>query len=104
MGPRDLVSIDVVVAPTYDLTDRTAYRASTGRAGITPHPKFFTDMDAVPYDHCRALADQARAEGFTALLVPSAAAKQETNLVIYFDVVAPRHVQIENGPDRLPLR
>jgi len=37
------------------------------------------------------------------MLVPSATASGETNLVIYFDIVAPKHVELDNGPDRLAL-
>jgi hypothetical protein len=101
--PRELVSIDVVVAPLYDLTSLAAYTALAQRAAVVPHPVFLTNLETVPYSHCHALADRARAEGYPALLVPSAAAPAENNLIIYIDVVAPRHLELDNGPDRLPL-
>lgn len=101
--PRELVSIDVVVSPIYDLTASAAYDALAQRAGVTPHPDFLKRLEKVPFSHCHALADQARSEGYPALLVPSAAAPDEINLVIYVDVVAPRHLELDNGPDREPL-
>ncbi len=100
---RALVSLDVVVFPVLDLTDPGAYMALARRAGIKTHPQFHTDLAGVPFAHCQRLADQARTEGITALLVPSAAAAGEKNLVIYIDVVAPKQVQLDNGPDRIPL-
>ena len=103
VGSRDLVSLDVVVSPVLDLTEASRYQTLAQRAGFNPHPKFLTDLAAVPYDHCQQLADQARAEGATALLVPSAPAPAEKNLIIYIDVVAPKHVQLANGPDRIRL-
>jgi hypothetical protein len=101
--PRELVSIDVVVSPLYDLTTLQAYTALAKRAAILPHQDFLTHLENVPYSHCHKLADRARAEGYPALLVPNAAASGENNLIIYIDVVAPRHLELDNGPDRLPL-
>lgn len=46
------------------------------------------------------IADQARDQGCTGLIVPSAALRGGHNLVIYFDVVAPKHLDIDDGPDR----
>jgi hypothetical protein len=97
------VSIDVVVSPVYDLTTLSAYTALAQRAGVKPHPDFLQHLENVPYSHCNALADQARSEGYPALLVPSAAARGETNLILYIDVVAPKHLELENGQDRQPL-
>jgi RES domain-containing protein len=103
MGQRDLVSLDVVVSPVLDLTAAGNYQDVAQRAGLEPDPQFLADLAAVPQAHCQKLADQARAEGVTAVLVPSAAAQGEKNLVIYIDVVAPKHVQLANGPDRTRL-
>jgi hypothetical protein len=103
VGPRDLVSIEVVISPVCDLTIPDDYKALAQRAEIAPHPEFFVNLGRVPHSHCQALADQARSEGNTAMLVPSSAASGETNLVIYFDIVAPKHVELDNGPDRLAL-
>ena len=58
-----------------------------------------TDGDAA-HEHCRRLSQAARARGCTALIVPSAAQPGERNLVIYFDVVAPKQVDVDDGPDR----
>ncbi len=103
MGPRDLVSLVVKVEPVLDLTEHDAYQRTARLAGLPMHPRFHSRLDDVPHDHCHALAAQARREQYTALLVPSAALTGETNLVIYFDIVAPRLVDLDNGPDRIPL-
>lgn len=92
-----------MVSPVYDLTSLPEYTALAKRAGLTPHPDFLKRLENVPYSHCHALAERARAEGYPALLVPSAAARGEANLIIYIDVVAPRHLELGNGPDREPL-
>ena len=101
--PRELVSIDVVISPVCDLTTLPAYTTLAQRAGIPPHPDFLLHLENVPHIHCHILADQARAEGYPALLVPSAAALNEINLIIYIDVVAPRHLELDNGPYRETL-
>ena len=36
----------------------------------------------------------------TPLLVPSGAVSGESNLIVYFDIVAPKQIVIDNGPDR----
>ncbi|MGH9895068.1 MAG: RES family NAD+ phosphorylase [bacterium] len=46
------------------------------------------------------VADQARQQGYTGLLVPSAAVPGEVNLVVFFGVVAPKQLEIDDGPDR----
>jgi len=102
LGSRELVSIDIVLAPLLDLTERKSLRRAAGGAGVQDEPALLTAEGEAALEHCRRLADWARAEGFTALLVPSAAATGETNLVIYFDVVAPKQLQIDDGPDREP--
>ena len=103
LGPRELVSIDVTLSPVLDLTDRAALRrAAGGGAGVSSDAALLVADGDGPLEHCRHLADWARAEGFTALLVPSAAAIGATNLVIYFDVVAPKQLEIDDGPDREP--
>ncbi len=104
MGARDLVSLVVKVEPVLDLTQPDAYQQTARSAGVTAHPAFHSRLADVPYDHCHALAAEARRERFTALLVPSAARDGDTNPVIYFDIVAPRLVELDNGPDRIPLR
>ena len=101
VGPRDLVSIDIAaLEPILDLADRETYQLTALAAGEVPDPSLMTADSDASYEHCRRIADQARLEHYTGLLVPSAAAPGEINLVIYFDVVAPKHVQIDDGPDR----
>jgi hypothetical protein len=102
-GPRDLVSIDVSVSPLLDLTEAKNYQDLCARAGLSPQTGFAANLAAVAHEHCQRLADQARKEGYTALMVPSAAQPGEVNLVIYADVVAPKQIMLANGPDRVPL-
>lgn len=98
---RDLVSIEVHrLDPILDFTDLAIYEASARAAGVTPDLTLLTADGEQAYEHCRRLADHARREGYTGLLVPSAAVEGEVNLVIYFDVVAPKQLEIDDGPDR----
>jgi RES domain-containing protein len=100
LDPRELVSIDVEVDPVLDLRSIDAYRSLAERAGEAEHPAFLTETTPHAYEHCRRLAEVARADGYTALVVPSAAAAGEANLVVFVDVVAPKSVRLANGPDR----
>lgn len=100
-GARDLVSIQVrQLEPVFDLTDSSLYRATALAAGEQPDASLMTATGNTAYEHCRRLAEAARTRGCTALIVPSAAQRGERNLVIYFDVVAPKQVDIDDGPDR----
>lgn len=89
-----------------DLTDTASYESLAKAAGLVPDISRLTADGDRAYEHCRRLADQARQEGYTGLLVPSAAIAGEVNLVIYFDVVAPKLLEIDDGPDRehIPAR
>jgi RES domain-containing protein len=102
-GARDLVSIDVRLSPILDLTDATEHRRAASKASVSPDAALLVAGGDEACEHCRRLSDWARAEGFTGLLVPSAAAPGEVNLVIYFDVVAPKQLEIDDGPDREPV-
>lgn len=95
-GPRDLVSLDVVVEPVCDLTRPSArrYYGLTLRQARGDRPD---DLAA-----CRRVADAARRDGHVALLVPSSAAPKDTNLVIYPDGPASAY-DLRDGPDRDPL-
>src|SRR5690606_158184 len=75
----------------------------------------FTDFPAVDHRmlasddptalrYCQDLAAVARDAGYTGMLVPSAALKGAVNLVVYFDVVGPMQVALEDGPHRTPIR
>ena len=103
VGPRELVSIDVSVEPLLDLTDLENYQDLCTRARLIPQTGFLSALAGVGHEHCQRLADQARKERYTALLVPSAAAPGEVNLVVYADVVAPKQIVLANGPDRVGL-
>jgi RES domain-containing protein len=100
IGARDLVTIDVHLDPVLDLTDNSCYEALAAAAGVPPDFSLLTREGDFAYEHCRLLADIAREQGYTGLLVPSAAVHGEVNLVIYFDVVAPKQLDIDDGPDR----
>jgi RES domain-containing protein len=101
LGARDLVSIDVHrLDPVLDLTDSASYEALAISSGLTPDDSLLIADGDLAYEHCRRLADQARQQGYSGLLVPSAAVRGEVNLVIYFDVVAPKQLEIDDGPDR----
>jgi hypothetical protein len=86
--------------PVLDLTDPSVYRVTALAAGERPDATLMTADGDAAYEHCRCLADEARRQGCTALVVPSASLTLERNLVIYFDVVAPKHVDIDDGPHR----
>ena len=101
IAARDLVSIDVHrLDPVLDLTSNASYEALAISAGLTPDDSLLTADGDSAYEHCRRLADEARQQRYTGLLVPSAAVRGEVNLVIYFDVVAPKQLEIDDGPDR----
>jgi RES domain-containing protein len=101
VGARDLVSIEIHrLEPVLKLTDLRVYRALARASGETPNAALLTADSATASEHCRRLADQARRQGYTGLLVPSAALKGAVNLAVYFDVVAPKHLEIDDGPDR----
>jgi len=101
VGGRDLVSIEIHrLEPVLNLVDGKAYRTLARASGETPNAALLTADANAAFEHCRRLADQARRQGFTGLLVPSAALTGATNLAIYFDVVAPKHLEIDDGPDR----
>lgn len=93
--PRDLVSILVDVEPVADLTSRRI-------SPIAPDEPFLTGDERASLEACRTLADTLRAEGFVGLLVPSAAATAEKNLVIYIDG-PPDRVRLDDGGDRMRL-
>ena len=101
MQARDLVTIDVRhLEPVLDLTDPGAYRRLAAAAGLPRAAALMTAEGDDALEHCRALADTARSQGCTGLLVPSAALAGALNRVIYFDVVAPKHVDLDDGPHR----
>lgn len=94
LSPHELVSIRVVrVSTVLDLTDpgeRREFRITMAT---------IRSDDAAAIEACRAVADHARAEGYRALLAPSAAPGGGVNLVIYVDAPA-AELELENGPDR----
>ena len=93
---RDLVSLDVSVAPVLDLTDARVVR----KYGITPSA--FVGSSASELAACRALAHRAvREEGHAAILAPSAARQGSMNLMIYLQGGA--LPKLANGPDRVTI-
>jgi len=95
LAPRELVSIDVDVAPVADLTDPAS-------SPVSVRSRFLTGDDSEHLEACRAIADYLRVQGNVALIVPSAAASGEKNLVIYIDGLA-RDLGLSVGGDREPL-
>lgn len=93
---RDVVSIEVSIEPVLDLTD-----ASTiATLGMDVTQYLGDDDDS--REACRTVADFARAKGFRGILVPSAAADGEKNLVIFVDIPSAQ-LTLQAGPDRLSL-
>jgi hypothetical protein len=95
LRPRDLVSLLVEVSPVVDLTDKT-------ESPVSPKEPFLIGDGPDDLDACRSLADTLRAQGYAAILTPSAAMTDEKNLVIYIDGPS-RNVFLEVGPDRIAL-
>jgi len=93
---RDLVSLDVTVEPVLDLTSTSVRRRLKVKLDT------LRGDDSEDLEACLELADYARAEGYTAILTPSAASKDDTNLAIYVDGRADR-MQLDQGPDRQRL-
>ncbi|MEW5928648.1 MAG: RES family NAD+ phosphorylase [Gemmatimonadota bacterium] len=91
--PRDLVSLEVRVAPVRDLTTEMAKWALGFRIDE------LTADGEQPLEHCRRLADQTLARGYNAILAPSAARAGELNLMIYLR----GDLTLRHGPDRRAL-
>ena len=96
-SPRDLVSIQVKrIEPVLDLTDNE----ERTRVGVTR--KTLTGDEPDDLEACLALADWARSQGYQGLLMPSAAAPGEANLIIYIDGPV-ANLDFTDGPDRIPV-
>jgi RES domain-containing protein len=97
-GDYHLASVQIRhLAPVADLTQPfTEFPAVDTR--------MMTSEDAEALRRCHDLAEVARDAGYTGLLVPSAALPGAVDLVVYFDVLGPAHVDLDDGPHRSPLR
>jgi RES domain-containing protein len=95
-NPRDLVSLEVDLDPVIDLTD-------PNNGIVDPNAMFLTGDAPEDYEKCNALADDLRAAGYIGLIVPSAAAPGEKNLVIYIDGPAAQIALDEEG-NRIPIK
>ena len=94
--PRDLVSLDVEVAPIVDLTDQRS-------SPVDPSSSFLTSDSRADVEACRGLADFIRAGGHCGIIAPSAAAHGEKNLIIYIDLASPSSIRLDVGTDRIRL-
>jgi len=93
---RELVSINVSVEPVLDLTDPEVIKT----LGVDVSA-LLGDDDA-SLERCRTVSDYARAQGFRAIIVPSAALVNAKNLVVFLDGAA-HELELEDGPDRIPV-
>lgn len=93
---RDVVALEVSVDPVLDLTD-----ASTIATLKTDVTNFLGDDDN-SIEACRTVADFARSNRYRAILVPSAAAIGEKNLVIFVDIPS-AELTIRAGNERLTI-
>ena len=94
-APRDLVSVEVDLDPVVDLTD-------PGNGIVDPKAPFLTGDSPQDYEKCQALADDLRAAGYVGMIVPSAAAPGEKNLVVYIDGPA-QQIALDDGGDRIRI-
>lgn len=95
-SPRDLVSIEAEIANVLDLTD------SAVRAKLSIDRAMLIGDSAKSIEFCRSVADNARRQGYNAILSYSAAAPAQINLNIYIDGRA-ADIKLETGPDRVAL-
>lgn len=93
---RDLVSLEVTVEQVLDLTNAAIRR----QFGIDI--RTMTSDDEAALEHCRIIADVAREREYTSILAPSAAAREERNLMIYVDGPADL-IELDVGGDRIPI-
>lgn len=104
-APRDLASIRVRVSGVLDLTSRSV-RMRVARKlalGETIPTKRLRGDDDADLHLCLAIADWARAEGYVAILSPSAAERWSKNLNIYIDVAGPDRLKLDAGVERRKL-
>lgn len=94
--PRDLVSIHVDVAPVLNLTDESELE----RRGLSTTA--LTGPRRAAYPLCHRVALEAVADGFRAILAPSAALAGERVLLVYPESSRGR-LLLRNGPERVPL-
>jgi RES domain-containing protein len=102
---RDLVSLQVRVSRVLDLTTRATRNKvadTLGLDGTLPINRLRGD-DPADLSLCLAVADWARAQGYVAIVSPSAAMRGAKNLNIYIDIAGPSHLRLDAGPDREPL-
>ena len=93
---RDVVSVRVSVDPVLNLTDPAVI------ATLGVNVADFLGDDDTSLERCRTVSDFARAQGYRALIVPSAALAGAKNLVVFLD--GPAHeLELEVGPDRMPV-
>jgi RES domain-containing protein len=100
--PLVLSALEVDLQPVLDFTDgrvRRILRVSRDRMLAEP---WWSLQDQGREALTQALGRLAREYGFVALLVPSAARRQGTNVVVYPDRITANHRLAIVNPERLP--
>jgi hypothetical protein len=95
----------VRVSRVLDLTTRAIRNKvadTLGLDGTLPINRLRGD-DPADLSLCLAVADWARAEGYVAIISPSAAIRGGKNLNIYIDIAGPAHLRLDAGTEREPL-
>jgi len=102
---RDLASIRVRVSPMLDLTSRAARNKVARTLGLEDglRVRRLRGDDAADLLLCLAIADWARAEGYPAIMSPSAADRSAKNLNVYIDIAGPSKLRLDAGSERKPL-
>jgi RES domain-containing protein len=93
--PREIVSIKARVNNVLDIT-------SNQNGYVNPDALFLVGDEHTQIDKCHSLADAARLAGYNGLLVPSAAMKNEKNLIIYIDGPS-EEVDLDVGGKRISI-
>lgn len=96
MRDRELVRFGVKAEPVLDLTDEGVRRRLSVRKSL------LVGDDEESLEACHRIADWARANGYVAILAPSAARIEGEVLALYPDASSER-LELDHDFDREPL-